>query len=113
MYIYYTDMKSLRAPLQAKRLSLHRQIQNLGPWIEGTLVSTSRKCGKENCACHHQGPKHSVLFVTWKESGKTVSLYIPRQLEAEVKQWTENYKKLKALLRQISEVQKQIVRLRE
>ena len=113
MYLYYTDMKSLRSQLYRKRLSFLRQIPNLGPWIEGTLVTTSRKCGKNNCACHHKGPKHPVLFVTWKEAGKTVSLYIPRHLEAEVKQWTENYKKLKALLRQISEVQKQIVRLRE
>ncbi len=106
-------MRLLRPQLQAKRRSLLRQIQNLDPWIEGTLVTTARKCGKDNCACHHQGPKHPVLFVTWKEAGKTVSLYIPRQLEAEVKQWTENYKKLKELIRQISEVQKQMVRLRE
>ena len=106
-------MKRLRSQLQSKRLSLIRQIQNLGPWIEGTLVTTARKCGKDNCACHRQGPKHPVLFVTWKEAGKTVSLYIPRQLEAEVKQWTENYKRLKELIRQISEVQRQIVRLRE
>ena len=106
-------MKPLRSQLQDKRLSLLRQIQNLDPWIEGTLVATSRKCGKENCACYHQGPKHPVLFVTWKEAGKTVSLYIPRQLEPEVKQWTENYKRLKELIRQVSEVQKQIVRLRE
>jgi hypothetical protein len=113
MYIYDTDMKTVRSHLQANRRSLIRQIPNLDPWIEGTLVTTSRKCGKDNCTCHHQGPKHPVLFVTWKEAGKTVSLYIPRQLEAEVKQWTENYKKLKALIRQISEVQKQIVRLRE
>ncbi len=106
-------MKLLRPHLQAKRLSLLRQIQNLGPWIEGTLVITARKCGKDNCACHHQGPKHPVLFVTWKEAGKTRSLYIPRQLEAEVKQWTENYRRLKELIRQISGVQKQMVRLRE
>jgi hypothetical protein len=30
-----------------------------------------------------------------------------------VKQWVQNYKKLKALIRQISEVQKEIIRLRE
>ena len=106
-------MKPLRPQLQAKRLSLLRQIQNLGPWIEGTLVATSRKCGKDNCACHHDGPKHPVLFVTWKEGGKTVSLYIPRQLEAAVKEWTQNYKQLKTLIRQVSEVQRQLVRLRD
>lgn len=68
---------------------------------------------EEGCACHHNGPKHPVLFLTWKEAGKTISLYIPRQLESAVKEWAQNYKKLKALIRQVSEVQKQIVRLRE
>jgi hypothetical protein len=102
-----------RLQLQIKRQTLLRQLQNLGPWIEGTLVATTRKCGKEGCACHHNGPKHPVLFITWKEAGKTISLYIPRQLESTVKEWTQNYKKLKALIRQVSDVQKQIVRLRE
>jgi hypothetical protein len=102
-----------RLQLQTKRQTLLRQLQNLGPWIEGTLVATTRKCGKEGCACHHNGPKHPVLFITWKEAGKTISLYIPRQLESTVKEWTQNYKKLKALIRQVSDVQKQIVRLRE
>ena len=102
-----------RLQLQTKRQALLHQLQNLGPWIEGSLVATTRKCGKEGCACHHNGPKHPVLFLTWKEAGKTISLYIPRQLESAVKEWAQNYKKLKALIRQVSEVQKQIVRLRE
>ena len=76
-----------RLQLQTKRQALLRQLQNLGPWIEGTLVATTRKCGKEGCACHHNGPKHPVLFLTWKEAGKTISLYIPRQLESAVKEW--------------------------
>jgi hypothetical protein len=53
------------------------------------------------------------MYVTGKENGKTVSLYIPKQLEAEVKSWVANYKKLKEVVRQISNIQKDIVRLRE
>ena len=85
----------------------------LHPWIEGSLVSTSRFCGKKNCACHHGGIKHPVLYVTWKEKGKTVSLYIPRKLENDVRRWVQNYRKLKELTREVSDIQKQIVRLRE
>ena len=85
----------------------------LNPWIEGSIVSTSRFCGKKNCACHHGGPKHPVLYVTWKEKGKTVSLYIPRKIENDVRRWVQNYRKLKELTREVSDIQKQIVRLRE
>ena len=69
-------MKSLRRTLETKQLKLLQKITTLNPWIEGSLVSTSRFCGKKNCACHHGGSKHPVLYVTWKEKGKNrVPLY--------------------------------------
>lgn len=106
-------MKSLKKSLEAKRLTPLRKIHTLIPWVEGSLVSTSRFCGKKNCICHQGGSKHPVVYVTWKEKGKTVSLYVPRNLETGVTQWVQNYKKLKNLIREISEIQKQIIRLRE
>lgn len=99
--------------LESKRHELMQKINKVSPWIEGTLVDTSRYCGKEACSCHQGGSKHPVLFVTWKEDGKTVSLYIPRKLESQVRIWARNYQKLKGLIRSLSDVQKQTVRLRE
>jgi hypothetical protein len=54
-----------------------------------------------------------VLYVTWKEKGKTVSLYVPRKIENDVQRWVQNYRKLKELTREVSDIQKQIIRLRE
>jgi len=103
-----------RPKVESKRQLLVQQIQKLAPWIEGTLVSTARRCGKERCACHREeAAKHAVLSLTWKEAGKTVCLYIPRRLEPEVRQWAAHYKSLKDLIRQISDIQKQIIRLKE
>jgi hypothetical protein len=106
-------MKAQKQSLEAKRSKPLRKIHTLIPWVEGSLVSTSRFCGKNNCACHHGGAKHPVLYVTWKEQGKTVSLYIPRKLEKDVRRWVQNYRKLKNLIREVSDIQKQIIRLRE
>jgi len=106
-------MKSPKQTLEGKQLKPLRKINTLVPWIEGSLVSTSRFCGKKNCICHHGGSKHPVVYVTWKEKGKTVSLYVPRRLERDVKRWVQSYKKLKGLVREVSEIQKQIIRLRE
>ena len=77
------------------------------------MVSTARRCGKKSCACQRGGAKHPVLYLTGKEGGKTVSLYVPRAMEAEVRQWAANRRKLKALLKEIDEVGKAILRLRE
>ena len=113
MYMYNTDMTPERKQLQATRNDVLRHLRQLGPWVEGTLVETTRQCGKKNCLCHHGGPKHPVLFLTRKESGKTVSLYIPRALETEVRVWAQNYKKLKELIRRASQAQEQLIRLRD
>jgi hypothetical protein len=107
------DMKGLKQSLEAKRVKPIRKINTLIPWVEGSFVSTYRFCGKKNCICHHGGSKHPVVYVTWKEKGKTVSLYVPRRLERDVRRWVQNYKKVKDLIREVSEIQKQIIRLRE
>ncbi len=99
--------------LHAQRNKLISRISKLTPWIEGTVVNTTRICGKKNCACHGGGSQHPVMYMTWKESGKTISLYVPKGLEAEVSKWALNYKKLKEMIREISNIQKDIVRLRE
>src|SRR4030042_6119872 len=96
-----------------KRDKLSQRITKLSPWIEGTLVTTTRFCGRKNCTCHTSGQKHPVMYVTWKKNGKTVSLYVPKNLESDVREWGKNYKRLKEIIRKISNIQKDIVRLRE
>ncbi len=113
MYKYNIGMKTTKRALEVKKDKLISKIAELGPWIEGTIVTTTRICGKKNCACHKGTSKHPVMYVTWKENGKTVSLYVPRKLEDEVRRWGSNYKRLKKLVREISGIQKDIVRLRE
>ena len=113
MCISITDMRNKLHQLDAKRKSRLRKIEKLSPWLQGSLVATSRCCGKANCTCHQGGPKHPVLFVTWTEDGKTVSLYVPRRLEQRVRVWTENYKKLKQVLRELAGIQRQVIRFRE
>jgi len=113
MYYYVMVMSTQRQHLESHRRELMRQLSKVGPWVEGTLVCTVRTCGKNNCACRRGGPKHPVMYLTGKQKGKTVSVYIPRKLEKEVSTWVENYRRAKQLIRSISNVQKEIIRLRE
>ena len=106
-------MEATRALLESKRSQLLGELAAVGPWIDGSLVSLNRRCGKKACICHRGGPGHPALYLTGKENGKTVSLYIPRKMEDEVRAWAENYKRLKDILKQLAGVQRAIVRLRE
>jgi len=106
-------MKDQKRQLEKRREILLRRLSALGPWIQG-LVVVKRVCRQKGCACHCVGKKHPAMYLTGKEAGKTVSLYVPRKMEAEVKLWAGNYKKLKKLVRKVvSEIRAQILKLQE
>jgi hypothetical protein len=106
-------MKDRREELEKRREELVRRMSGLSPWIQGSMVVVKRVCGQKGCACHRGGKKHPAMYLTGKEAGKTVSLYVSRKREADVRLWAGNYKKLKKLVREASEIQAQILKLRE
>ncbi len=68
-----------------------RQIAQLGPFIEGSLSPFPRP------GCTRPG-----WHLTFKQRGRTRTLYVPMELVATVKQWTLNYRQLKRLIRQVT-----------
>mgnify|MGYP006992597455 CR=1 FL=1 len=105
-------MKDRKKELEKRREELVSRMSELSPWIQGSVVVVQRVCGQKGCACHRGGKKHPAMDLTGKEEGKTVALYVPRKLEAEARVWSDNYKRLKALIREVSLVQRQILKLR-
>ena len=75
---------------RARQSSL-RQIAQVGPFLEGSL-----------CAFKRPGCTHPGWHLTFKQRGRTRTLYVPMELVAEVKKWTLNYRHLKALIRQVT-----------
>lgn len=73
------------------RQSTLRHIAQIGPFLEGSLSAFSRP------GCSEPG-----WHLTFKARGRTRTLYVPRELVAEVKQWTRNYRHLKTLIRQVT-----------
>jgi len=68
-----------------------RQIAQSGPFLEGHLSSFRRP------GCSAPG-----WHLTFKQKGRTRTVYVPMGLVAEVKTWTRNYKRLKQLIRQVT-----------
>ncbi|MCD6339868.1 MAG: hypothetical protein J7M29_10880 [Verrucomicrobia bacterium] len=67
------------------------RIAQLGPFLEGSLCSVKRR------GCAKPGWQ-----LTFKQQGKTRTVYVPMELVGEVKLWTRNYRQLKKLIRQVS-----------
>ena len=87
-------MKAIKPPenrFVTRRAALVRQIANIGPFIEGTLVKLPRK----DC-------RHVAHRLTSKVQGKTRAVYVPLERVKDVEAWTKEYKRLKHLIRAVT-----------
>ncbi len=65
-----------------------KQISQIGPFVEGSL-----------CEYKRSGRKSSSWHLTYKVAGKTHTVYVPVEMVEEVRKWTQEYKRLKQLVR--------------
>lgn len=75
----------------ARRQAARKQISQLGPFIEGSL-----------CAFKRPGCVEPGWHLTFKKKGRTTTVYVPMEVVAEIKQWTQNHQRLKKLIRQVT-----------
>ena len=83
------------AVLRRMRDARLRRLRTLGPVLAGRLV---------------RFPNHNSRYLTDKVRGKTRTLYIPLDRLEEVKGWNENQKEARRLLRELSEIQRDLLR---
>ncbi len=95
--------------LKRKREALLKKLGATGPFVDGSIVKVRRRCGNKNCRCA-RGEKHECLYLMYKVKGVTSGVYIPVDLEEEVKEWSQEYRRLKDIIREISRAQKLIIR---
>jgi hypothetical protein len=82
---------------------LQTQLAEVGFALPGTINVVMNRCGKPNCACHHDPPKLHGPYITWtrKVSGKTITRRLtPEQLER-YKPWFENDRRLRQLTKDL------------
>ena len=75
----------------ARRAAALQKLGQSGPFLEGNLCQFKRP------GCAQPG-----WHLTFKQKGKTCTVYVPMDLVAEVKTWTRNYRDLKKLIREVS-----------
>lgn len=81
-----------------------KKLTTVSPVVAASLGSYAHRCGRPSCRCHYGGPLHPGQHLTFKEAGKTRSVYIPRDLLPEVRSWVAEHKRLKALLHEIHQL---------
>jgi hypothetical protein len=99
-----------KSELEARRAVLMRQFKSVGPVIEGSLATVKRRCGKPGCRCE-QGHPHEAVILCRKVLGRSHATYVPRELHEKVRRWNAEYKRVKKLLKLVSQINEEIVRL--
>ena len=85
------------------------RIRKIKPFVQASLSISQKRCGNPTCRCTREGPIHETALLTWKEGGRTKTLYVPSDLRQEVARWVEEGKLLKNLMGQMSAVQREIL----
>lgn len=104
-------MKTPKTPALIQR-SLHarqKQLQAKGPVLAASLVTIRRACGNPNCRCA-RGQKHPGHYLTWKVKSKTRTAYVPVDLVPQVKIWTQEYRRIKQLIRELTQLSLALIR---
>ena len=74
-----------------------------GPVLAASLVWNGKRCGRPGCRCA-RGEKHMAYYLTYKEHGKTRTVYVPVDLVKEVRRWIQEHQRLKQLSRELSQL---------
>ena len=95
------------------RRQLHACLKRLAgtrPLLAGSLGLVYRVCGTPSCRCHHGGPKHAAYQLTFKDQGRSRSVYVPKDLVEEVRQWLAAQRRLDQLLHEIHQLSMALIR---
>ena len=65
-----------------------------GPFVTGSLNRVEKKVKHGKVTVYH--------LLTFKEEGKTRSVYVPKDMVKEVREWVRNFQKLKKAIAQVS-----------
>lgn len=71
-------------------------------FIRGSVVSMARRCGKQGCHCQ-RGEKHVSLYLSIRMDGKRRMVYIPPDLEEEVRRRVDAWHELERLTQVVSD----------
>lgn len=96
--------------ISKKAQKLLDRIHAIGPFVEASLTVTRKKCVNPGCRCSRRGPIHKVALLTWKEKQRTRTLYVRIDDRKEVQKWVAEGKRLKRLIKAMSEAQRETLR---
>lgn len=57
-----------------------------------------------------EGEKHQAVILCRKVKGRSVAMYVPKALQEQVRRWNQEHKRIKRVLKKVSEINEKIIR---
>ncbi len=91
---------------------LKRELQQLEYFCKGTVLKRMMKCGKARCSCRTDPTKRHGPYFEWtyKANGKTVNVKLTPDAAPLYKAASQQYRKLKTLLRRLERLSQSALR---
>jgi hypothetical protein len=74
--------------------------------LPGTITERHTRCGKPNCACHHDPPRLHGPYRHWtrKIANKTVGKYLTQHQADNAQRWIANDRRIRELLARLEQI---------
>jgi len=87
-----------------------RQVLQVRQLLKGSVYQLRTRCGHPSCHCAQpDGQRHSATVLSWSEAGRTRLRSIPASERARVRQWAEQYRRLRQTRVALSRLHQQIL----
>src|ERR1700682_6382219 len=102
------------AALRKRRTALLRQLPPLRAILRGSLIERYKRCGKPGCKCA-DGPGHGPkYYLSVSYPGLRPQMdYVPQADYADVTQRLANYHRVREIIEEICEINRELLRRRE
>ena len=74
--------------------------------LPGSITQRHTRCGKPNCACHHDPPRLHGPYWHWtrKLANKTKGRYLTQAQATEAQRWIDNDHRIRELLARLEQI---------
>src|SRR6202050_4682185 len=102
------------ATLRRRRQALLRQLPPLKSILRGSLIERYKRCGKPGCKCA-EGPGHGPkYYLSVSHPGLRPQMdYVPQADHADVTERLANYHRVREIIEEICEINRELLRRRE
>ncbi len=72
------------------------------PFVQGSIVKTLSKCGKDNCWCAESDKGHPACYLAIRVGSRRKMMYVSANQEKEVREWVKNYREIMKSIAKVS-----------